>query len=92
MRNIISIVPRAEEQNAQLASAFVDFESRLCDLRCMAQLALDAVVDLDDARQPPSDDQVNLAIFAVRHLLEMTEAAKAEWYRGWRAGGNDASA
>lgn len=90
MTNIISIVPRAEERSAKLASAFADFEGRLDNLRCMAELTFDAVMDLDGGPQP--DDQLNLAIFSVRHLFEMIKDTKAAWYREWRAAGNDADA
>jgi hypothetical protein len=90
MTNIISIVPRAEGRNAQLASAFADFESRLCNLHCMAELAFDAVTELDGPRQ--SKDELNLAIFSVRHLFEMIADTKAAWYRDWEASGGDAEA
>jgi hypothetical protein len=88
MTNIISIVPRAEERTAQLASAFTRFEGRLCNLHCMAQLAFDAVQELDGPRRP-SDDELNLAIFSVHHLFEMIADTKAAWYRDWEASGND---
>ena len=88
MTNIISIVPRAEDGNAKLASAFADFEGRLSDLYCMAQLTLDAVLDLD--HPAPPDDQLNLAIFSAGHLFGMIAAAKAEWHAKWRDAGRDA--
>jgi hypothetical protein len=88
MTNIISIVPKGEERKAQLASAFTDFEGRLSDLYCMAQLTLDAVQDLD--HPAPPDDQVNLAMFSARHLFEMIAAAQAEWHAKWRAAGGNA--
>ena len=80
MTDKLSIVARADEEwNAKRADAFANLEPRLCDLSCMAKLTFDAVFALNEG--PPSDDDINLALFSMRRLKEMIDAAKADWYR-----------
>jgi hypothetical protein len=55
----------------QLASAFMRFETHVCDICLMAKLALDAA----------GEHNVNMAIFTARQTLALAEKAKEERYR-----------